>query len=133
MTIAERIMLIIEDKNINMSQFAELLNVTPAYISKIKKYPETVPSDRILADICRLFHVNDVWLKTGEGKMYSPQTRSVEIAEMTAQLFNADGNDIRYQLMRRISQMSPEQVKIVKDLVLELADAVKDSDKENGE
>ena len=93
MTVAARIMQIIDDKNLNMSQFAEMLNVTPAYISKIKKYPETVPSDRILNDICRLFHVNDTWLRTGEGNMYSPKTRAVEIAEMTRQMY--ESNDAR--------------------------------------
>ena len=123
MTVAERIMQIIDDKNLNMSQFAEMLNVTPAYISKIKKYPDTVPSDRILNDICRLFHVNDIWLRTGEGDMYSPKTRAVEIAEMTRQMY--ESNDTRYHLMKLVSQMTPEQIETVKDLALELAEAVK--------
>lgn len=123
MTVAERIMQIIDDKNMNMSQFAEMLNVTPAYISKIKKYPDTVPSDRILNDICRLFHVNDTWLRTGEGNMYSPKTRAVEIAEMTRQMY--ESNDARYHLMKLVSQMTPEQIETVKDLALELAANIK--------
>lgn len=126
MTVAERIMLIIENKNLTMTQFAKVLNVTPAYISKIKKYPETVPSDRILNDICRLFHVSDNWLRTGEGEMYAPKTRAVEIAEMTRQMY--ESNDTRYQLMKLVSQMTAEQIETVKNLALELAASINDTD-----
>ena len=113
MTIAERIMLIIEKEGKSLSQFAEILNVTPAYISKIKKYPETVPSDRIINDICRIFHVNENWLRSGNGEMFQERTRETEIAEITAALFKAEDTDIRYQLHRLISLVDDEQLEAI--------------------
>lgn len=123
MTIAERIMLIIEDKNLNMSQFADLLNVTPAYISKIKKNSDTVPSDRILNDICRLFHINNKWLREGIGDMYQPKTKAEEIAEITRQLFDLEENDPRQRLAKLVVQMTPEQLELVKNLTSEIYNA----------
>lgn len=113
MTIAERIMVIIEKEDKTLSQFAEILNVTPAYISKIKKYPETVPSDRIINDICRIFHVNENWLRTGKGSMYQERTRETEIAEITAEMFKSSDTDIKYQLHRLISKVDDKQLEMI--------------------
>lgn len=120
MTIAERILKIIENKQLTLSQFAETLKVTPAYVSKIKKYPETVPSDRIISDICRIYHVNENWLRTGEGSMFQERTREIEIAEMTAAMYKADENDFRYRLMKLIAQMTPEQIDLFREIAEKL-------------
>lgn len=39
-----------------------------------------VPDSSILS-IVREFHVNETWLRTGEGEMFLPTTRDAEIAE----------------------------------------------------
>lgn len=124
MTIAERILKIIENQKITLSQFAEALKVTPAYVSKIKKYPETVPSDRLISDICRIYHVNELWLRTGEGSMFQERTREIEIAEMTAAMYKADENDFQYQLMKLIAQLTPEQVHMLREIVEQLHDGI---------
>ena len=124
MTIAERIIKLIENQKITLSQFAEALKVTPAYVSKIKKYPETVPSDRLISDICRIYHVNELWLRTGEGPMFQERTREIEIAEMTAAMYKADENDFKYQLMKLIAQLTPEQVHMLREIVEQLHDGI---------
>lgn len=120
MTIAERILKIIENEKLTLTQFADALKVTPAYVSKMKKYPDTVPSDRIISDICRIYHVNELWLRTGEGSMFQERTREVEIAEMTAAMYKADENDFRYQLMKLIAQLTPDQVHTLREIVEQL-------------
>lgn len=120
MTIAERILKIIENEKLTLTQFADALKVTPAYVSKMKKYPDTVPSDRIISDICRIYHVNELWLRTGEGSMFQERTREIEIAEMTAAMYKADENDFRYQLMKLIAQLTPDQVHTLREIVEQL-------------
>lgn len=61
-TIAERIMEVVEEKGGNKSDFARKINVTPAYISKLGKDPNCIPSDRTIADICREFNISELWL-----------------------------------------------------------------------
>lgn len=67
-TVAERIIQTVDALGISKSEFARKINVTPAYISKLGKFPDSVPSDRTIADICREFGVSEVWLRTGEGE-----------------------------------------------------------------
>lgn len=71
-SIASRIIKIAEDNHLNKSEFARRINVTPAYISKLSKQPDSVPSDRTISDICRVFNINEEWLRTGSGSMYLP-------------------------------------------------------------
>lgn len=86
MTIAKRVIQIVESLGMNKSEFARKLNLTPAYISKLDKNPETVPSDRTIADICREFGVSEVWLRTGEGEMFLPVPEDQQLIEVMCRM-----------------------------------------------
>lgn len=73
-SISSRIIKVAEANQLNKSEFARRIKVTPAYISKLSKQPDSVPSDRTIADICREFNVNEEWLRTGAGPMFSQDT-----------------------------------------------------------
>ena len=66
-TISQRIIKIVNALGGNKSEFARRINLTPAYISKLDKKPDMIPSDRTITDICREFNVSEHWLRTGEG------------------------------------------------------------------
>lgn len=61
----ERISLLIEKLGITKTAFADKLNITQPYVSKLLKTGK--PSDRLIEDICEKFNVNEDWLRTGEG------------------------------------------------------------------
>lgn len=69
-TISQRIIKIVNALGGNKSEFARRINLTPAYISKLDKKPDMIPSDRTITDICREFNVSEHWLRTGEGDMF---------------------------------------------------------------
>lgn len=52
-------------KKLNQKEFASLLGVTNAYISRIEK-GRTVPSDALIKLICMVYHVSEEWLRFGE-------------------------------------------------------------------
>ena len=69
-TIRDRILFLLEEKEITKTEFASKLNITQAYVSKITN-KGAIPSDRLIEDICEKFGVNERWLRTGDGKMFS--------------------------------------------------------------
>lgn len=80
--ISERIVLIIKEAcGGNRSEFARQINVTPAYAAQIYAGART-PSDRTISDICRVFRVNETWLRTGTGSPYRAKSRPEELAEI---------------------------------------------------
>ena len=80
----ERIAFIIKKLDISKTKFAERLNVTPAFVSQICSGARE-PSDRTIADICREFGVNEVWLRTGEGEPFREESESEQIMRFAVQ------------------------------------------------
>lgn len=79
-TIASRIIEVCNDcVGGNMSAFAREIGVTPAYISKLKNEPDRVPSNRTIKEICHVFKVDEVWLRTGIGSPNIKKSRKEEL------------------------------------------------------
>lgn len=109
-TISTRIMQVVEANGGNKSEFARRLNVTPAYISKLCKNANSVPSDRTISDICHEFNVNELWLRTGEGEMFVKLNRNQEISSFLGDILKGDP-DFRARLITALSRLTPEQWK----------------------
>lgn len=109
-TISTRIMQVVEANGGNKSEFARRLNVTPAYISKLCKNADSVPSDRTISDICHEFNVNERWLRTGEGEMFVKLSRSQEISAFMGDILSGEP-DFRARLITALSRLTPEQWK----------------------
>lgn len=120
-TIAQRIIAVVEAKGMSKSDFARKINLTPAYISKLDKSPESVPSDRTILDICREFNVNENWLRTGEGEMFAPMTRSESIAKFAGELMKEEEDSFRRQLIEVLSQLSTDEWEVLEGIAKKLA------------
>lgn len=91
MNISDRILEIIEKRNLTKTEFASRLNVTQPYISKIVN-KGAVPSDRLIEDICEKFNVNEEWLRTGKGEMRKEMPELDEIAIYVEELLGSEDN-----------------------------------------
>ena len=65
----ERIIKIREEKNLSQEKFAEKLGLSRNFINQVENGKKNI-SDRTISDICRLFNVNEEWLRTGNGEPY---------------------------------------------------------------
>ena len=59
----ERLALLIDKAGITKTAFAQKLNITQPYVTKLLKTGS--PSDRLIEDICEKFGVNEEWLRNG--------------------------------------------------------------------
>lgn len=103
-TIGNRITFIIDQKcGGNRSKFARSVNITPAYAAQLYA-GDRIPSDRTIADICREFGVDRIWLETGAGEPFKPVDRNEQIATVLGKAIA--GNDTaRDRLIRAFSQL----------------------------
>lgn len=69
MTIGERISLLRKSLGLNQDEFGKRINVTRSAVSNYEKGLRNI-MDRVISDICREFHVNEDWLRNGEGLMF---------------------------------------------------------------
>lgn len=126
-TIAQRIIAVVDANGGNMSEFARRLGVTPAYISKLRKSPEAVPSDRTIMDICREYNVNERWLRTGEGEMFNELSRDEQITRFVAKTLRESSDSFRKSFMIALSELPDEAWPVFADFILKVAEAYKKS------
>lgn len=73
-TMSDRIALVVQKSGLKKVEFARKINVSQSHISRLVS-GETAPSDRTIADICRVCRVREEWLRTGNGDMEIPDTQ----------------------------------------------------------
>lgn len=80
----------------------------------------SAPSDAALSLICREFHVNETWLRTGEGEMFQPEPRDV-LDEMISQ-YGLPG-EVRV-IVEKFVELKPDAQQVVIEYVREVAAAL---------
>ena len=116
----ERISKLRKLKKKNQDEFAESLGLTKNYISLVET-GKREPSDRTIKDICRIYNVNETWLRTGEGEIFLPIDREKDLAELSVKFLTDVPDSFRRKLVSYLAKMTDEQWQMVEDMVNELA------------
>lgn len=120
MTISERIARLIDVSGMTKTDFASKLNVTQAYISKITN-KGSVPSDRLIEDICEKFNVNETWLRTGEGEMFIELSRDEQIAEFVGRTLSTESESFKKRFIAMLAKLDESDWQTLEKIALELA------------
>lgn len=105
-SISERIDFLIKTKGISKTDFANTLKVTQPYISKIIN-KGTIPSERLLEDICDKFNVNKEWLEHGTGEMFITLSRNEIITDFMADLLKEEEPSFRKRFIEVFAALDP--------------------------
>lgn len=119
-TIASRITMVVNALGKSKTDFARAINVTPAYISKLGKQPESMPSDRTISDICREFGVNEIWLREGVGEMFREKSISEELSAFFGDVMN-DSPSAKSRLILALSRLTDDQWAVLETVIDDLA------------
>lgn len=103
--LADRILAIRKDSGLSQSAFGEKLNLSQNFVWMIEK-GQREPSDRTISDICRVYAVNEIWLRTGVGEMKLPLSQNEQLAKIFADVQVSD--DERARLVKAFASLPPE-------------------------
>lgn len=118
-----RINKIVEESDLTKTAFAKRVNISQGMVSKICS-GDANPSDRTIADICREFGVNEVWLRTGEGEPRREESRSALIMRFATQ--TAKGSDeFKKALVAMLAKLDPEDWEALGKIADKLLDEYK--------
>ena len=106
-TINERIAFLISDLGISKTKFAERLNISPSFVTRICA-GDKIPSDRTSSDICREFNVSLAWLEDGEGEMYVQRSENERMALMFTDVLAEADESTRTRGIAAALEMPPE-------------------------
>lgn len=68
----ERVKLLRKSLNISQEMFSSKINISRSHFALIESGTKKL-TDRVIADICREFYVNEEWLRNGEGLMFKEE------------------------------------------------------------
>ncbi len=85
-------------------EFADSLGVKRSTIANYE-IGRNAPSDAMVALICRVFGVNEGWLRTGEGDMYQPMTPDEELAAFFGDVLSTEDETFKKDFLRMLARL----------------------------
>lgn len=101
--------------------FGDSLHVAKSTIESIE-YGRREVTDRMAAEVCRVYGVSEDWLRFGLGEMLAPKSREEEIADFAREILEGDESYFKYQLIKLLQGMSPEMLAYLREWVENYAD-----------
>lgn len=112
----ERLKLLRRELGLNQKELGERIKLSQTHISSLENGAREM-TDRILADICREFNINDNWLRNNEGPMFI-ESDSMIISEL-AHEYQLD--DLDKKIIEHYVKMDSQHRTTIKNYVLSLA------------
>ena len=119
MTVGERVRAIRKANNMTLEQFGDRIGMGSSSISDIENGRRDLTKQTFLS-ICREFSIREAWLRTGQGDMFQPKTRSDEIDAFMKEILR-DDSDFRQKFISVLARMTADEWKLLESKVLELA------------
>nr|DAI53639.1 MAG TPA: helix-turn-helix domain protein [Caudoviricetes sp.] len=128
-TINERIGEVVARSGLSKTAFAQKIKVSQQYVSKLVS--TGVPSDRTIADICREFGVNELWLRHGDegGPMFAPRSRREEISAYMGQLLGGQRTELEETIIEFMGKTDVKYWYMLLDIMRPLAEDIASIDK----
>lgn len=123
-----RILHVIEHSGLTKTAFAKRINVSQGLVSQMCS-GTTSPSERTIADICREFGCNEVWLRTGEGEPFKERSREEEIMRFAVRT-NKGSDEFRKALVAMLARLDDEDWDALGRIADKLLEEYKKSDRE---
>ena len=110
---------------LKMSQkdFAEQLGLSENFVWMIEK-GNRIPSDRTISDICRIFDIQEDWLKHGLEPMRAAKSREEEIADLVGSALTGS-SDFKKAVIKMICSRNDEELKVLEAALQAVYDGIK--------
>ena len=118
----ERIKEVRKTLGLTLEEFGNKIGVTKTTISRIENGVNSV-TNQMLISICREFGVNEEWLRSGEGEMFVPLTRSEAIAEFAGSLIKEEDASFRKRLIEALAKLNEQEWEVLEGIARKLTDS----------
>lgn len=113
-----RIKQIRTEAGITQAQFAEKIGLSRNYVAMME-IGQREPSDRTISDICRIFGINEDWLRHGLEPMRAAKSEEEEIAEMVGSALSGSSR-LKKAVIKMICTRSDAELQALEDMLRQL-------------
>ena len=118
-----RIKMIRQNEGLTQSQFADKIGLSRNYVAMIE-IGQREPSDRTISDICRIFDIQEDWLRDGLEPMRSAKSREEEIADLVGSALTGS-SEFKKSVIRMICSRTDEELKALEAALQAVYDGIK--------
>ena len=126
MEIKDRIKELRKAKGLTQLEFADKLKVSRSNIASYETGKNEL-SSAVISLICKTFSVSEVWLRTGEGEMFSENSREEQISAFMGDTLAAEPEDFKKRFVSMLASLNLEEWKLLEKIAKELVE--KDQEK----
>lgn len=120
----ERVHLIRKSLNLSRAAFGEKLGVSGDVINNLERGRVDV-KDSMVKLICSIYSVDEAWLRTGEGEMFIPTTRSQEIADFVGNILKGEEDNFKRRFVAMLARLNESEWEFIEQKALELFEGKK--------
>lgn len=117
-----RIKSIRQAENLTQSQFADKIGLSRNYVAMIE-IGQREPSDRTISDICRIFDIQEDWLRHGLEPMRAARSKEEEIASMVGTVLNGSSS-FQKAVIKMICSRSDAELQVLEKALLDLYNTI---------
>lgn len=118
-----RIKMIRQNEGLTQSQFADKIGLSRNYVAMIE-IGQREPSDRTISDICRIFDVQEDWMRHGLEPMRAAKSREEEIADLVGSALTGS-SEFKKSVIRMICSRTDEELKVLEAALQAVYDGIK--------
>lgn len=115
----ERLRKLRKKLNLTQQEFSDKIHVSRGALATYET-GRNEPIDAIIALICQTFHVNESWLRTGDGDMFVPQNREDAIAAAVRKIASGRSEDFKRRFVTALAGLSEEHWELLEQKMLEI-------------
>lgn len=108
-------------QGLTQEQFADKLGLSRNFITQLENGTKQ-PSERTLSDICRIYSINEKWLRSGEGEMRLELTKNQEIAQFLNDVMAEDDEDFKKNFVEALANLNENQWQALATITRQLVD-----------
>lgn len=114
-----------KELGLTQEQFAAKLGLSRNFIAQLESGIKN-PSERTVADICRVFNVNRRWLETGTGEMFYPMDEEEQLLELAEQLLFSQPDSFRKRLVSALLRCGEDEIVLLEKLLTDIVGGMTD-------
>lgn len=122
----ERILILRKKLKLTQKQLGDSLGITNTAVSKIENGENNV-TDQIVISICKIYSVNEHWLRTGEGEMFTEIDADDEYFAAATEISN-DNDEFAMAAVIEYWKLDKESKKAIRNYITSLANIVKEQE-----
>lgn len=104
--------------NLNQEEFGKRVGVKGNTIGNYELGLRN-PSEAVIFSICREFNVNEDWLRTGNGDMFSPMSEDEEL-DMYIGRISGSEDKFKKNLLKALCKLTDEEWNVLKKIIAEM-------------